>query len=260
MKAIERIYQYIDSKQIKVVDFERKNNISNGYLSKMKLRSAGIGEDILNSILENCPDINPVWLLSGKGEMLKSDNEEKLGVQFYYPENLPSGKRLIPLYDDVSTIGGKLYRSANMDGNAYPSEWIDPGDWFRGVTHAIRHYGDSMIEYPPGSILALKEVKECRLIVPGKDYVIETSEDRLTKKIQLGNDETYIRAHSTNYETYPDGTLVHQPFNILLSDAMRIFEVLGYVVKKGGGTIVTVYYFSCSCTFFNYCEYCKEEM
>ena len=71
-----------------------------------------------------------------------------------------------------------------------------------------------------------------------KDYVIETEEFRVTKRIQLGADNTYIRAHSTNTETYSDGTPVHQPFNILFQDIIRIFEVLGYVVKKGGGTIV----------------------
>jgi hypothetical protein len=95
-----------------------------------------------------------------------------------------------------------------------------------------------MIEYPSGCILALKLVQDHYLIVPGKDYVIETSEYRVTKKVQLGSNTEYIRVYSTNTEAHPDGTLIHQPFDIPRNSIGRIFEVLGYVVKKGSGTIV----------------------
>lgn len=72
MKAIERIYQYIDLKQISKSDFEKKCGISNGYLGKMYSRNADIGESILIQVLENCPDISPDWLLTGTGSMFRS--------------------------------------------------------------------------------------------------------------------------------------------------------------------------------------------
>lgn len=75
MKAIERIFQYIEKKKLNKSEFERNSKISNGYLSKQLRRKADIGESILNNILENCPDINPEWLLTGKGNMLK-DNKD----------------------------------------------------------------------------------------------------------------------------------------------------------------------------------------
>lgn len=75
MKAIERIYQYIDIKGIKIVAFEKKCGISNGYLGKMYKRKADIGESILVQILENCPDLSPEWLLTGGGQMkMSSEN------------------------------------------------------------------------------------------------------------------------------------------------------------------------------------------
>lgn len=73
MKAIQRIYQYIDYKHISKSDFEKKCGISNGYLGKMHGRNADIGESILIQVLENCPDISSEWLLTGFGSMIKSD-------------------------------------------------------------------------------------------------------------------------------------------------------------------------------------------
>lgn len=152
-------------------------------------------------------------------------------------EQTETGK-LIPFYDDVSTIGGVNERSANLEAVSQPTDYIDTGDWFRDATAAIRHYGESMVEYPPGCILALKEVYDRELIIPGRDYVIETSEYRVTKRIQRGNDSEHITAYSTNPETYADGRLIHEPFDIPWRAVMRISSVLGYVVKKNGGTMV----------------------
>ncbi len=81
MKAINRIYKYIDYKSISVAEFERLTSISNGYLSKMKRRSAGVGEDILNSILEKCPEISPEWLLTGNGDMIRSKEKPDMNIQ-----------------------------------------------------------------------------------------------------------------------------------------------------------------------------------
>lgn len=151
-------------------------------------------------------------------------------------EELP--RKLIPFYDDVSTIGGINQLGANMDAVTEPTEYIDAGDWFRDATAAIRHYGESMVEYPTGCILALKEVQDRELIVPGRDYVVETSEYRVTKRIQKGNEPGYITAYSTNQETYKDGRLIHEPFDIPLRAVSHIYLVLGYVVKKNGETML----------------------
>lgn len=151
---------------------------------------------------------------------------------------IASHGNLIPFYDNVSSIGGNNDRIANMDSVSEPTEYIDAGDWFKNATAAIRHYGDSMTEYPPGCILALKEVIERQLVVWGKDYVIETNEYRVTKRVQRGNSDDHIRAYSSNTEAYPDGRLIHEPLDIAWNDVGRIFLVLGYVVNKNGGTML----------------------
>ena len=72
MKAIGRIKQYIDYKGLTNRTFEQNNDLSNGYIATQLKRNADLGEGILTKILENCLDLNPLWLITGKGEMLKN--------------------------------------------------------------------------------------------------------------------------------------------------------------------------------------------
>ena len=219
---------------------------SKGITKRSLAAHLGINETVINRTIKN-PRIT-LQTLTKIAKFLDCDVEELLnngsnGVHIYDHDEAPRNKRLIPLYDDISTIGGNLQSgySAKMNSDRMqPAEWIDPGDWFKNATCAVRHYEDSMIEYPSGCILALKEVIDRTLIVPGKIYVIETSEYRITKKVQFADEHgKIIRAHSTNVERYDDGTLIHQPFNICLEkQVLRLFEVLGYVVKTSGGTLV----------------------
>ena len=144
---------------------------------------------------------------------------------------IPKSKR-IPLYDDVSaTIGGYNREVSNVYENGLVAEWIDTGDWFPEATAAIRHFGDSMVEYPSGSILALKRVEDWRLIIWGRNYVIETTEFRITKRLQDGGDD-YIMAYSSNTATNPDGTLIHSPIRIPKETIRHIDLVLGCVTKE----------------------------
>jgi len=101
MKAIERIFQYIDNKKLNKSEFERKSGMSNGYLAKQFSRKADIGESMLNRILENCPDINPLWLLTGHGSMLKSDTYNYSVSSASVPPPVESGTPLERAYREL---------------------------------------------------------------------------------------------------------------------------------------------------------------
>lgn len=169
----------------------------------------GISSNLLEKFKESLPEINMVWLQTGEGDML--------------------AKRKIPLYDDP-TIGGVNELAANVDDSARPTEWIDAGDWFPTATSAIHHYGDSMVEYPSGCVLVLKRVNDPKLLLSGENYVIETDEYRITKKIL--DDGDCIMAYSTNQETYPDGRQIHSPIRIPKESIRHLDLVLGCVIKK----------------------------
>jgi hypothetical protein len=66
---IERIFQIIEYKGINKSVFYKSTGLSNGFLDKVK----DIGVSKLEQILNAYPDINMEWLLTGKGEMLKSE-------------------------------------------------------------------------------------------------------------------------------------------------------------------------------------------
>lgn len=222
-ERLEHLSQYYGLSMRK---FEELCGLNRGNLSNMGPDSA-LGSDKLSKISDNLPEINLNWLVTGKGEMLRPAADE-IHIVDKTDENK---KNLIPFYEDVSSIGGVNSISATQDGNMPASEWIDAGDWFLGATAAIRHYGDSMIEYPSGCILVLKRVEDTSLLVWGRNYVIETQEFRITKQLQEDGPE-YIMAYSSNRETYPDGRQIHSPIRIHRSCIRSLFLVMGCVVKE----------------------------
>ena len=144
-------------------------------------------------------------------EPTPEDKQSKLQKIREIADTSTKKNNLIPFYEDVATIGGTSI-SADTSAVANTTTYIDAGDWFKGeVSAAIRHYGDSMVEYSNGCILALKTITNQRNIVWGHNYVVETDEIRVTKRLQTcPEDKNCIMAYSTNTETYPDGTLIHE--------------------------------------------------
>lgn len=184
-------------------------------------------KDFISKLKSFVPNLNEEWVLTGEGSMLKDESSKENSM----PAQAELPKKRIPFYDDIATVGGTNHLIASDSPQMNPSEWIDAGDWFPEATAAIRHYGDSMIEYPSGSILALKRVEDHRLIIWGRNYSIETTEFRITKRLQDGGDD-FILAYSSNMSTYPDGTLIHSPIKIPKETIRHIDLVLGCVTKE----------------------------
>lgn len=224
--------EYIDYKGISIFQFEKKIGVRST-IDKAVKTSSNLRGDILAKILMEFPDVNPDWLLTGKGGMLKSDAST---------DSNKSNDVLIPLYDGVVTAS---MIENDMRPQTQAVEYVNAGDWFRDATAAMRVHGDSMYpEYQSGGIVALKEVFNKRLIIYGQDYLIETSEYRVIKRLQKSNEKNSWLACSINQEIWESGELqgrlIHEPFDINLDDVIRVYQVVGSVRRNHSSRIVKV--------------------
>jgi len=71
-KMLIRIKQYLDHRGISVAQFERQIGMSNASFGKSLKTGGTIGADKIEKILREYPEINPIWLVTGKGQMMKS--------------------------------------------------------------------------------------------------------------------------------------------------------------------------------------------
>lgn len=71
--TVERIIQFLDYKNISKREFASKVGISHSLIGK----SNSIGSDKLERILSEYPELNPVWLLTGNEDMIKSNTNDK---------------------------------------------------------------------------------------------------------------------------------------------------------------------------------------
>ncbi len=72
----KRILIFIDSQNISNNVFLKETGLKKGYVDTSLLKSE-VKESVVARILESFPEINPMWLLMGKGEMLLSEAKEE---------------------------------------------------------------------------------------------------------------------------------------------------------------------------------------
>lgn len=83
----QRILQLIEIKGINKTKFYNLTGLSNGFLDK----SGNIGVDKLENILNSFPDVNPTWLVTGRGDIFSipvySTSQELLDERIQFLED-----------------------------------------------------------------------------------------------------------------------------------------------------------------------------
>lgn len=207
----ERLVKYLGAKKITKTAFGKTVGVSSAYIQSIR---KSISPDVIQSIALNYPDLNIVWLMTGKGGMLNENNVAPTTVTAKQ-----TGIPLIPI-EAVAGFGRGDQAGVRYEDCEHYSvpEFVD-----RGVEFLIRVSGSSMYpKYANGDILACKKIHEILFIQWGKVHVIESaSQGALVKRI-FEHDADTIRCVSDNKDNYP-------AFLMPKSDIRSLSIVLGVI-------------------------------
>lgn len=202
----ERIIAYIKRKKTNVHNFERAAGLSNGYVSQLKNQPS---PQKLRDILAAFPDLDKVWLMTGEGTMLKTDQPKNDDDYVSLP--------LIPTYAMMGALTGDdtQYKASDCEFYRVPN--------LTGATFLIQMQGDSMQPlYNSGDIVACMPVELDRLWFQwGRVYVISTRQGVLTKRIEPDEKEGYILCCSENSR--------YKPFSLPISEIHQVALVRGLI-------------------------------
>jgi len=204
----DRILQIIDYKGINKRKFYIETGLSNGFLDKVK----DIGASKIEDILATYPDINPEWLLTGKGYMTapKAYSEDESMLHWIEDPGIIYTKRVkkpVPLYD-VQTPEGIITLFGKSDQE--PIDYISVPN-LQNCDGAIYVSGNSM--YPilkSGDIILFKKMSNTiDNIFWGEMYLVSFSTDDLEeflmikwiKKSEKGED--WVKLVSENMQHEP---------------------------------------------------------
>lgn len=205
--TVQRIKEYIDFKQLSIRQFEQSTSMSNGALGSQIKNNKSIGSDKIENILNIYSDINPAWLLTGDGPMIK--NEHKTSNEFNEPLSEYSLRtdsnvenQRIPLFNLEATAGVvPLFEDSSKQT---PVDFISIPNLPK-CDGAIFVTGDSM--YPllkSGDIVIYKQISNFyENIFWGEMYIISIDMDGdeyvAVKFIQKSDDKSdYIKMVSHN--------------------------------------------------------------
>ena len=207
----DRILQFIEYKGISKNKFYNETGISNGILDK----KSGLSMDTIEKFYSTYPEINPEWLLTGKGEMLKSGNT-----------NTETGKeesvKGIPLVN-ATAIGGYGNNVFSFEERDVKDYYVLPKFKYKQVDFMIEVEGSSMYpKYNSGDVVACRIIKERNFIQWNKTHVIATREQGIIiKRIKPSDAPNSLLMVSDN-ESY-------DPFNVPEEEIEGLAIVVGVI-------------------------------
>ncbi|WP_245896549.1 helix-turn-helix domain-containing protein [Flavobacterium sediminis] len=120
----ERLGIYLEKKGISFYAIENALNAGRGSISKAVKEGKNIGSNTLENILNLYPDLNPTWLLTGEGSMLRDDDflMDKSVQAYPLKSDYSMHHQQIPLYDLEATAG--LIPLFTESANNIPLDYI----------------------------------------------------------------------------------------------------------------------------------------
>ncbi|WP_455590478.1 S24 family peptidase [Bacteroides sp.] len=253
---IDRLQYYMQQKGINNNQMTVAAGLSVGLIGRAIKSKSGLNSESIEKILYAYPDVNPNWLLAGRGEMLitpNSDNKNgnlngnpngnlsnknnqvsEPGIQYgvrvrkdqlHTPlELLPKKAQAVPYYN-LPVSAGAL---GVLESNVYTTEpdgYLDlPA--FDGCEAVFPVTGVSMEPLlSSGDLIGIRSVENLsrswEFIQTDVIYLIITREDRMIKFIERATDEDYIVCKSPNAGA----------FKVFKGDILKLYRVRACVKK-----------------------------
>lgn len=191
-----------------------------------KAKETPINSTAIENILSVFPEINPEWLITGNGPMLKNTSVESIkSIKKDNQENIipakptsPSDPKGIPLIPTYAMAG---FFTGDIQVLEYECErFIIPT--FKGADFLIPVKGASMEpKYSSGDLVACKKMAIDTFFQWNKVYVLDTEQGPLIKRINEGAKKDTLLICSENPQ-YP-------PFELKRSLINNIALVVGVI-------------------------------
>lgn len=164
-------------------------------------------------IYAKCSDISAKWLLTGQGNMLRSDVETR--VASAEPTAI-GGIPLIPIEAMAGVLSGNSAQVLEQECEHYNIPM------FKGAEFLIRISGDSMQpKYYSGDIVACKRLPLDTFFQWNRVYVVDSEQGVIIKRVRRGSDDRHIVFVSDN--------TAYEPFELPLEKIYSIALVVGVV-------------------------------
>lgn len=213
---LSRIQDIASNEGITIGALERCIGASKGVLSRAINNGTDIQSKWITILVENYPQYSPAWLLTGEGNMLRTESKEE-NIPVAHPSDSPmEGIPLIP----ISAMAGAF--TGEQTVLEYECErFVVPT--FKGAEFLISVKGSSMYpKYNSGDIVACKRLPMGDIFFQwNKVYVLDTDQGPLIKRVKPGSDKEHVLIVSDN-ERY-------EPFELPLDRIYHVALVIGVI-------------------------------
>lgn len=219
-KIISRLFTYLKYKSIPHTRFEKEIGLSNGYLNTQLKRNSDLGESVIKKIIDNCLDVDTIWLLTGRGSMLKEDTKPS---QVDCEPSVYANTDLVRIpVVDISVAAGSGFCNTDyieeVESISMPSSMVKDGKQYL----CVRVKGHSMVpSILDGGYLIIRKIErsEWEGIRDNYVYVVSDTEGRSYVK-RLKNrlrQHGFIVCMSDNADkqNYPNFNLYEEELNTI---------------------------------------------
>ena len=207
MNTLLRLKEYTEHEGITITSIEREIGVSKGSIARQLKSGKAIGVDKVENILLIHSDINPTWLLTGKGEMLLKEeaiysdkaNEEVEHYSIEKTDTIPNGA--IPYWNLPVSAGHSV---EEIIGSSKPSGYVKDLPGIDVAENILPVTGMSMEpEISNGAIIGVKKMNNWESLNTERVYMIITHDDRMIKRIEPDEeDNEVIWCVSPNYKRF----------------------------------------------------------